>query len=118
MSEFHQAPFPNPVRTVRDLEKRVEYWHTHDTNQTLREFLGISQEEYKLWLTEGDDALLEHRRRTASGAKPQKIRVLCQHCHMPMVYLSVGTFHCPSCGKQTVLSHTAGIRYAFGEQRL
>ncbi|MBQ6986272.1 MAG: hypothetical protein IJR48_02495 [Oscillibacter sp.] len=64
MFEPNQVPFTNPVRTAQDLEARVEYWHTHETNNTLREFLGISRKEYEVWLTEGDDALLEILSRT------------------------------------------------------
>ena len=58
---FHpnQAISASPVRTAGDLADRVEYWHTHETGNPLREFLGISREEYQLWLSKGDDALLE-----------------------------------------------------------
>ena len=71
MFDLNQTPFKNPVCTAQDLEDRVEYWHTHETNNTLREFLGISREEYQLWLTEGDDALLEilSRKRNASQSE-------------------------------------------------
>ena len=54
MFESNQTPL-----TAQDLEARVEYWHTHETGNTLREFLGISRKEYEVWLTEGDEALLE-----------------------------------------------------------
>ena len=70
--------FTSPVRTVQDLEERVEYWHTHETGNTLREFLGISKEEYQLWLTKGDDALIaeilssvRQRKRDAAGGALQ-----------------------------------------------
>ena len=59
MFNSNQISVANPVRTARDLNDRVEYWHTHETENSLREFLGISAEEYQLWLTKGDDALLE-----------------------------------------------------------
>ena len=48
-----------PVDTAADLDALVEYWHTHETDNSLQEFLGISREEYQLWLTEGDQALLD-----------------------------------------------------------
>ena len=32
-----------------DLEGRVEYWHTHDTGNTLQEFLGMTDSEYEKW---------------------------------------------------------------------
>ena len=50
----------------------MEYWHTHDTGNGLGEFLGISMEEYELWLTKGDDALLDalRRRKPVSLGEP------------------------------------------------
>ncbi len=32
-----------------DLDGRVEYWHTHDTGNTLQEFLGMTDSEYEKW---------------------------------------------------------------------
>lgn len=29
-----------------NLDEKVEYWHTHDTGTTLREFLQMSEVEY------------------------------------------------------------------------
>ena len=63
MFEAQQTAFLNPLCTAEDLEARVEYWHTHETDNSLREFLGISQKEYQLWLAKGDDALLEELRK-------------------------------------------------------
>lgn len=31
------------------MDEKVEYWHTHDTGDTLREFLKMSQDEYDNW---------------------------------------------------------------------
>lgn len=39
---------------LEDLDAYVEYWHTHETGNTLREFLGMSQFEYEEWLKFGD----------------------------------------------------------------
>ena len=39
---------------LEDLDDYVEYWHTHETNNTLREFLGMSPYEYAEWLKLGD----------------------------------------------------------------
>lgn len=37
-----------------ELDDYVEYWHDHETNNTLREFLGMSSFEYAEWLKWGD----------------------------------------------------------------
>lgn len=39
---------------LEDLDAYVEYWHTHETGNTLREFLGMLQFEYDEWLKLGD----------------------------------------------------------------
>ena len=46
-----------------DVENYVEYWHTHDINCSLREYLGMSAEEYTLWLKRGDGVLADIIRR-------------------------------------------------------
>lgn len=28
------------------IDEKIEYWHTHDTGNSLREFLGMTEEEY------------------------------------------------------------------------
>ena len=28
------------------IDDKIEYWHTHDTGNSLREFLGMSEQEY------------------------------------------------------------------------
>lgn len=39
-----------------DLDKYVDYWHTYETNITLREFLGLTENEYALW-GKSDDSI-------------------------------------------------------------
>lgn len=39
-------------------EDYFEYWNTHDTGNSLREFLGMTKFEYEAFLTKGD-AILE-----------------------------------------------------------
>lgn len=36
------------------LDQYVEYWHTHDTKNSLREFLGMTEYEYEEWLKNDD----------------------------------------------------------------
>lgn len=40
-----------------ELDDYVEYWHTHETGSSLREFLGMSEYEYEEWL-KNDDTIL------------------------------------------------------------
>ncbi len=35
--------------TLFDLDDYVEYWHTHETGNSLREFLGMTPYEYWQW---------------------------------------------------------------------
>lgn len=42
---------------VDEIDDYVEYWHTHEINISLYEFLGLTDEEYRDWLIYGDDVL-------------------------------------------------------------
>lgn len=42
---------------VNKIDDYVEYWHTHDTNTSLREFLGFAEEEYRKWVTNSNDVI-------------------------------------------------------------
>ena len=53
----------NNSAAPRDVENYVEYWHTHDVNCSLREYLGMSVEEYALWTKRGDGVLTDIIRR-------------------------------------------------------
>ena len=37
------------------MDEKVEYWHTHNTGDTLREFLKMSQDEYDAWMVSGKE---------------------------------------------------------------
>lgn len=39
----------NADATLFQLDDYIEYWHTHDTNNTLQEFLGMTDYEYEQW---------------------------------------------------------------------
>ena len=41
-----------------DVDKYIEYWHTHDTNSELREYLGLDEEEFVAWVKYGTFALV------------------------------------------------------------
>lgn len=43
---------------IDDLEQYVEYWHTHETGNSLKEFLGMSDSEYERW-GKTSDAVIE-----------------------------------------------------------
>lgn len=42
---------------LEDIENYVEYWHTHETNNSLCDFLGMTKYEYTEWLKYGDTVL-------------------------------------------------------------
>lgn len=37
------------------MDEKVEHWHTNETGTTLREFLGMSQDEYDAWMISGKE---------------------------------------------------------------
>ena len=39
-----------------ELDKYIEYWHTHDIDISLREFLGLTHREYEEW-GKGSDSI-------------------------------------------------------------
>ena len=69
------------------MDEKVEYWHTHDTGDTLREFLGMSQDEYDAWLVSGKepgaplrkaiaidfDGCLFHTGMSSPGPRPKRM---------------------------------------------
>ena len=44
--------------TLQKFHKYVEYWHTHEIDMPLHEYLGLSPSEYALWGRE-DNGYLE-----------------------------------------------------------
>lgn len=42
---------------IDDIDDYVEFWHNHDSNDTLREFLGLTEYEYEVWMQEGNDVV-------------------------------------------------------------
>lgn len=56
---------------LEDLDSYVEYWHTHETNNTLREFLGMTLYEYGEWLKLGDVVIRDILRCRADGTQFQ-----------------------------------------------
>lgn len=43
---------------INDLDQYVEYWHTHETGNSLKVFLGMSDSEYERW-GKTSDAVIE-----------------------------------------------------------
>lgn len=39
----------NADATLFELDDYIEFWHTHDTGNSLQEFLGITDYEYEQW---------------------------------------------------------------------
>lgn len=44
----------NNNATLLDLDDYVEFWHTHETGNTLKEFLGMTDYEYEQWIKTPD----------------------------------------------------------------
>lgn len=44
--------------SVEEVDEYVEYWHTHEIDMPLHEYLGLSPSEYALWGRE-DNGYLE-----------------------------------------------------------
>lgn len=67
--------------SIDKIDDYVEYWHNHDTNITLCEFLGFTDEEYREWMMYGNNVVRDilYRRRNAinynNGAKGDKTMV-------------------------------------------
>ena len=54
MNKYTKKSFVEALRAgdvhVGELDDYIEYWHTHITNNNLREFLGLTQREYDMWV--------------------------------------------------------------------
>ncbi|MBR0283044.1 MAG: hypothetical protein IJQ81_15895 [Oscillibacter sp.] len=73
----------NQTAAPQDVESYVEYWHTHEVNCTLREYLGMSAEEYASWVKRGDDAIpeiLQRRGSCESAERTPPAYVICPTC--------------------------------------
>ena len=44
----------NGEADLSELDEYIEYWHTHDVEISLREFLGLTHREYEEWGNGGD----------------------------------------------------------------
>ena len=42
---------------INEIDDFVDEWHDSDGDKSLSEFLGMTEEEYKLWVTKGDSSL-------------------------------------------------------------
>ena len=42
---------------LEDIDDYVEYWHANEMNQSLKDFLGLNDYEYEVWLQEGNDVI-------------------------------------------------------------
>ena len=62
------------IAKPKDIDFYVEYWHTHNIDMTLREFLDLSKKEYELWC-KSDDATIEEflDKRRAMHAEGKKM---------------------------------------------
>lgn len=42
---------------IEDIDDYVEYWHNNETSCSLKEFLGLDNFEYQIWLQKGNDVI-------------------------------------------------------------
>lgn len=42
---------------LEDIDDYVEYWHNNEMSQSLKDFLGLNNYEYEVWLQEGNDVI-------------------------------------------------------------
>lgn len=45
------------IATIDDIDSYIKYWHTHNTGNTFREFLGLTDSEYNEYLKSNDNVL-------------------------------------------------------------
>ena len=54
MNKYVEKTFVEALRdgeiNVGSIDDYIEYWHTHNTNKNLRDFLGLTQNEYDMWV--------------------------------------------------------------------
>jgi hypothetical protein len=83
MIDFKE-PFAAALRAgevvAEQIDDYVEYWHTHDTGNSLMDFLGMTKDEYVRWLRNPTVKLYE-----ILGAKKPKIEIpKCKICGCKM----------------------------------
>lgn len=42
---------------LEDIDNYVEYWHNNEMSQSLKDFLGLDDYEYEVWLQEGNEVI-------------------------------------------------------------
>ncbi|MGN0476425.1 MAG: hypothetical protein ACI4HM_03705 [Ruminococcus sp.] len=72
----------NSKAELSDWDKYIEYWHTHNTNNSLREFLGMTVQEYERWLKYNDSFLEDILR---ERGKENRERVLMHRSDMEII---------------------------------
>lgn len=45
-------------KTVKNIDEYIDNWHNSESNEELYQYLGMTQEEYHIWV-EDDDKLTE-----------------------------------------------------------
>lgn len=62
----------NGQASLNELDNYIEYWHTHNTGNSLREFLGLTNSEYEQWAKSSDSIfkdIIQARRKENSNYK-------------------------------------------------
>ncbi len=51
------ADFFDEGLTLEDIDDYVEFWHNNEMSQSLKDFLGLNDYEYEMWLQKGNDVI-------------------------------------------------------------
>lgn len=87
------------------IEDIIEYWHTHEAGKSLREFLGMSENEYADWLKGDTSFQIDRKKWEPCHSCDSKCLTCminetdkCRRCKDYKYYLPLYQF-CPKCGR-------------------
>ncbi len=66
----------NANANVFDLDDYIEYWHNNETNNTLKDFLGLTDYEYEQWGKSNDSIFQDILSCRKNGIKFEKYKPL------------------------------------------
>ena len=61
---------------IEDIYDYIKYWHTHETNKSLEEFLGLTDYEYNIWIKNDDNVLRDILRSRADNLPFEKYQFM------------------------------------------
>lgn len=61
---------------LKDLDTFVDYWHTHELQLSLREFLGMTEYEYEKWIQNDDSIIRDILRCRVDGVPFEQYQIM------------------------------------------